>query len=476
MAFEGAIMVPHPPIIIGQIGRGEEKKIQSTIDAYRSAARFLLSKRPQLIVISSPHTTMYSDYFHISPGLEAEGDFSAYRAKEVQIKVTYDQEFVNDLSDRAEMCGIPAGTLGERDRRLDHGTMIPLVFVQEAYRQAGVKIDYKIARVGLSGLPLIEHYRLGMLIAKSADALERRSFFIASGDLSHKLKEDGPYGLSDEGPIYDEKIMDTMGRAAFGELFDFDETFCEKAAECGHKSFVIMAGALDGRALVAKRLSHEGTFGVGYGVCTYDIIGESEERHFAADYEKKRRDKMSELRQSEDTYVRLARRAVEGYVKNASYLSEDEVIGVIEGDSEAFGELTTKRGGTFVSLHKDGQLRGCIGTTGPTQKNIALETASNAVSACSRDPRFSPVSADEVDNIVYSVDILSEPEHIDSPDELDVKHYGVIVKSGSRRGLLLPNLDGVDSVDEQLSIARRKAGIGDMEKVSLERFEVVRHF
>jgi len=116
-----------------------------------------------------------------------------------------------------------------------------------------------------------------------------------------------------------------------------------------------------------------------------------------------------------------------------------------------------------------------VGTTGPTTESVAWEIVQNAMSTCSRDPRFVPVSAGELDDLEYSVDVLGQPEPISSPDQLDVKKYGVIVSCGSRRGLLLPDLEGVDTVERQIDIARQKGGIGPREKYALERFEVVRH-
>ena len=138
--------------------------------------------------------------------------------------------------------------------------------------------------------------------------------------------------------------------------------------------------------------------------------------------------------------------------------------------------MLTERAGVFVSLHKEGRLRGCIGTIGPTRGCVAEEIIENAISASTKDPRFSPVRRDELDALEISVDVLTAPEKIRSRDELDVRRYGVIVSKGRKRGLLLPDLDGVDSVDEQVSIALRKAGLSEREKdVELERFEVLRH-
>ncbi len=462
MAVKGAVMVPHPPLIIPDVGRGQEKAIQATIDAYHEAAKKIASWKPDTVVVLSPHSIMYADYFHISPGTGARGDFGQFRAPQVKIQVQYDTELVEALSQEAEAREIPAGTMGERDSRLDHATMIPLWFLNHYYT------DYKTVRIGLSGLPLSQHYMLGQCIQKAAELCGRNIVVIGSGDLSHKLKEDGPYGFQKEGPEYDSRIMEVMGAAAFDQLFDFTEEFCDKAAECGHRSFVIMAGTLDRLAVKTKKLSYEGTFGVGYGVCTYEVEGRAPERDFLRQYEEKIADEAKRRKEFEDAYVRLARQTIEAYV------GERKQISIPKDLPE---EMYESRAGVFVSLKEEGRLRGCIGTIAPVQKNIAEEIIANAISASTKDPRFHPVHPDELDKLVYSVDVLGTPEAITSPDELDVKRYGVIVTKGRKRGLLLPNLDGVDTVEDQIAIAKQKAGISTYDDaVQLERFEVVRHF
>lgn len=458
------VMVPHPPLIVPEIGRGQEKKIQKTIDSFKRAACFLADAQPETIVIISPHSTAYADYFHISPGPGAKGSFAQFGAGGVRLEVEYDTALVSAISRAADRAGIPAGTLGERDKSLDHGTLVPLYFINEAY---GGEIKARVVRIGLSGLSYSEHYKLGILIREASNAENRKIAVVASGDLSHRLKADGPYGYKEEGPLYDSRIMHVMGNGDFGELFDFEEVFCEAAGECGHRSFIIMAGCFDGMGVRAEKLSYEGPFGVGYGVCIFTPDAEDAKRHFLDEYEKKHRAKINERRQKEDEYVRLARRALETYVR------EGEVIPV---PKDLPDEMLAKRAGVFVSLHKRGQLRGCIGTISATTESIAREIINNAISASTHDPRFNPVSKDELDELEYSVDVLGEIEDISSPQELDVKRYGVIVTSGHRRGLLLSNLEGIDTVEQQIDIAKRKAGIREGEKVSLQRFEVVRHF
>ena len=409
---------------------------------------------------------MYADYFHISPGKGARGSFAGFGAPQETFSVDYDTELVSEICSTADAWEFPAGTLGERDKSLDHAVMVPLWFIEKAYERLGLEKNYRIVRIGLSALPLTDHYRLGQIIRGSVDILGRSAVFVASGDLSHKLQEHGPYGFAKEGPEYDARIMDVCGRGAFGELFDFSETFCENAAECGHRSFVIMAGAFDGTAVNAKALSHQDVTGVGYGLCTFYPDGPDENRRFLDKYLEKMEAETAQKRDQSDEYVKLARKSLE------SYILKRERIPVPDDLPE---EMLNTRAGAFVSIHKNGALRGCIGTIGPTTDCVAQEIIDNAISASTRDPRFPAIGPDELQYLDINVDVLGEPEDIDSEDELDVKKYGVIVSSVGKRGLLLPDLEGVDTVEQQIAIAKQKAGIHRFESVKLQRFEVIRH-
>ena len=460
MSVLAAFLVPHPPMIVPQVGRGSEAQIAATASAYTQVAAELAALEPETIVISTPHSILYSDYFHISPGETADGSFRAFGAPEIRFHETYDRELAEAIQRLARANDLPAGTLGQREKDLDHGVMVPLYFIRRAY-PAG-----RLVRIGLSGLPLTDHYALGRLIARAAEETGRRVVYVASGDLSHKLQHYGPYGFAPEGPVYDQRLMDVCARAAFGELLDFDEALCEKAAECGHRSFVMMAGALDGRAVEAKVLSHEDVTGVGYGVCAFYPKGPDESRRFLDLHLARLEAELAAQRDSADEYVRLARQSLEHYVLRRERMAVPAGLPA---------PLRETRAGAFVSLHKFGKLRGCIGTILPTADCLAREILDNAVSAAVRDPRFDPVRPDELKWLEISVDVLGAPEPIDSPDRLDVKRYGVIVTSGGRKGLLLPDLEGVDTVEDQIAIARRKAGIGPNEPVKLERFSVTRH-
>ena len=165
-------------------------------------------------------------------------------------------------------------------------------------------------------------------------------------------------------------------------------------------------------------------------------------------------------------YVKLAKETLENYVRTGKKIDVPDWVP---------DEFKKRRAGVFVSLKKHGMLRGCIGTIGPVRTSVAEEIIYNAISSGTQDPRFPAVRPEELDDLDYSVDILGAAEKIGSMDELDVKRYGVIVTSGFRRGLLLPDLEGVDTPQEQVNIALQKAGISRSERYEMERFEVIRY-
>lgn len=444
-------LVPHPPLIVNGIGKGDE--IPATKEAYKQIAEEIKLINPQTVVIISPHSVMYSDYIHIAPGGGAKGDFGAFGVKNIKFEAGYDSELTSLIEKLAKERGIHAGALGEKSPVLDHGVMVPLYFIKAE----------RIVRISISGLSVTEHYKLGMCIADAIKRLKRNAVIIASGDMSHKLKADGPYGFAPEGPEFDNFVCDCIRKGGLRELLSIEPSLCESAAECGYKSIVMLLGAFDGIKTDCRLLSYEGPFGVGYLTASFTANGETESllSLISADKQKK----LEKIRASESEYVRIARQNVENFVLTGKKISGGQIS----------QSMLNSRAGVFVSIKKDGMLRGCIGTIRPAQKNIYEEILENGISAASRDPRFDPVEENELDSLVYSVDILSPAEPISSKAELDVNRYGVIARYGRRSGLLLPALEGVNTVDEQISIALRKAGINQDEPYSLERFEVVRH-
>ncbi len=460
MSIIKAFVVPHPPLAVHEVGRGEEEQIRKTIDSYNKVAKEIANIKPETIIITSPHTVLYNDYFHISPGKTATGSFANFGARYVSFNETYDEELVKEIESCCKEINFPAGTKGEVNKELDHGTMVPLYFIEKEYK------DFKLIRIGLSNYSYIDHYKLGQIIKKAVDKLNRKVVFVASGDLSHRLQEYGPYGFIKEGPIYDNKIMETLSKGAFNELLEYDEELVEKAEVCGHNSFIIMSGALDGINVDTVTLSHQDITGVGYGVCIYTPKDNNKERLFLDKYLIKEKNRLIKQREKADDYVQLAVKSIYEYIKHNK---------IIDAPYNINKELLDKKAGVFVSIHKFNRLRGCIGTISATCDNIADEIICNAINASTRDYRFDPITEDELDYLDINVDVLMEPEDIKSKEELDIKKYGVIVSSGIKRGLLLPDIDGINTIDEQIEIAKRKGNIKDNEEIKLQRFEVIRH-
>ena len=263
MSIVAAYVVPHPPLIVPAVGHGQERAIQATVDAYEEVARRIAAHAPDTIVVVSPHAPLYYDCFHVSTGDAAHGDMGRFDAWEAAMNVPCDPSFSAAVSACARARGVPICGSGMRDGELDHATFVPLHFVNERY--AG----YRLVRVGLSGLTPADHREVGRCIAEAACDLDRTCVLVASGDLSHKLKEDGPYGFAPEGPVFDRTVTGLLDEGDLEGLFSIDAAFRDAAAECGLGSFQIMAGALDGVPATHELLSYEGPFGVGYAVAAF---------------------------------------------------------------------------------------------------------------------------------------------------------------------------------------------------------------
>lgn len=505
MGILAAYVVPHPPLIIPTVGRGEERGIQRTINAYNIVAERIVRHNPDVIVLTSPHAPLYRDAFHLTTTPELSGTMAQFNAPKTQLDADINLNLVAALQTCFDDQNIPHVGSSWRDQDMDHATFIPLYFVQNAYERliehapehgATHRTDgpqskshktrwfehqsrhfaYPLIRLGLSGLSSETHRNVGHCIAQALEDTNLNAVVIASGDLSHKLLPNGPYGYVKEGPAFDKEITRIFAANNLDQIFGMNPHLCNEAAECGLRSFEIMAGALEVTEHTGELLSYEGPFGVGYGVAAFEceeteqdqseeqlpcIATDSETPEHAASPNNEQEDT------PQDAYIELARASLTSYITTGTKLAVPANLPP---------EMTHEKAGVFVSLHKHGDLRGCIGTIAATKSNVAEEIIDNAIAASTYDPRFPAVTADEIPELDISVDVLHEPERIKDVSQLDSKRYGVIVSKGMRRGLLLPNLEGVDTVEEQVAIAKQKAGINPRDtRVKLERFEVVRH-
>ncbi len=436
-----AYIVPHPPIAVPEVGGDEIRKIEATEESFAKIAEDIVEYDPETIVIISPHSPLLADAFYISKGHVCEGNLKQFNAPKPSVKYEYDAELADEIVRLARESDVPVVYSDYEAETLDHGIVVPLYFVNREYAKKTHmgRAFYRIVRISPSLLEDDVLSDMGYLIERAIAHIGRRAIIIASGDLSHKLKEDGPYGFIKEGPLFDKAVTDVMKSGRLEDFTKIDKKVNELSANCGYQGFVMLSGALRNYKISPEFLSYEGTFGVGYGFCIF---------------------------RCENWYVRLAKASLESYIRSGKRLSEK--------DTDEYPDfLRNSEAGVFVCIKKHGELRGCIGTILATRKNTLEETVALAVSAGTEDPRFPTVEVNELDQLDYTVDVMGEPEPA-TEAMLNEKVYGVIVSSGYKRGLLLPNLEGVDSVEEQIAISCRKGGIGPGEPYSIERFMVER--
>lgn len=464
MSILSCYLMPHPPIMVPEVGKSQSKIVQDSIESAETIGKEIKDLSPDTVIVISPHGPVFQDAICLYD-FPLKGSLAGFRAPEINLEYETDDKLKEEILSLSKAEKIPVVTSKtvylERfgfPRELDHGVLVPLYFIDK------YTSNFNLIAMAFGMLPYEELYAFGKLLQKAVENTKKNVVIIASGDLSHRLTPDAPAGYSPEGKIFDEKLVAHLKCWDLKSLYNLESSLVEKAGECGLRSIWIMAGSLDGRKVKPKILSYEGPFGVGYCVAKFepDRRDESFIKKLDAEYSKNIKD----IREQEDPYVKLARTTLESYVR-------DEKLPELSTSLPKV--MLSERAGVFVTIKKRGQLRGCIGTFLPTKENIAEEIQKNAISAGCEDPRFPPIRKEELCELVYSVDVLSKPEPVTSLDQLDPKKYGVIVKKGFRRGLLLPNLEGVDTVKEQISIALQKAGISSEEKYEIERFEVKRY-
>ncbi len=454
MSVLSGYLMPHPPIMIEEVGGKEARKVISSINAANTVGSEIAKLSPDTVVIISPHGPIFADALCIYD-FSLKGSLASFGAPEVKMSFERDAELADEVRERANRRGISTVTTSEVGiwkygfkEELDHGVIVPMYFI------AKYSSNFKLMPLSFGMLPYEDLYEFGKLIQESAKVLNKKIVVIASGDLSHRLTKDAPVGYDPYGKIFDEKLVDALRKFDLKALRSIDPVVIDRAGECGLRSVWIMAGALDGCKVEPEVLSYEGPFGVGYCIARFKVAEQKEDSTEKPEKE------------TEDPYVKLARYTLETYVKEG-------VIPPLPKDLPE--EMIEQRAGVFVSIKKGGQLRGCIGTFLPTRKNIAEEIQRNAISTGCEDPRFYPVGKDELCELEYSVDVLTEPVPVYSIDELDPKKYGILVRKGYKSGLLLPDLEGVDTVEQQLRIALAKAGIRLDEDYEIYKFEVERH-
>jgi AmmeMemoRadiSam system protein A/AmmeMemoRadiSam system protein B len=425
--------------MVPEVGGEAIVEVRQSIDAMAEFTGRVIASGARTVVLISPHAPLEADSFVAYNGPTVHGDFARFRAPECHFTAKIDDELLTAITSHAAKEGLQIARLGEHI--LDHGTAVPLYFLIENGWQGN------IVALGYCFLSNADHQRFGACIKHAIDEISRPVAFVASGDLSHRLKPEAPAGYNPNAHLFDEEVVDAIRSCSPDRIVRIDHQLRKLAGECGYRSMLVAIGATEGMVPECEVISYEAPFGVGYMVAQLmNVASQSDEG---------------------DGLPALARQAVETFVTSGTALTPPaDVKGILASRAPCFVSLKTRAG----------DLRGCIGTIEPVKETLAAELIANAVSAATLDPRFPPVSEDELPDLRYSVDVLlpAEPATI---EQLDPRVYGVIVEdeAGDRRGLLLPDIEGVDDAVQQVEIASRKGGIRMGEPVKIWRFKVERY-
>lgn len=446
--IEFAGLMPHAPVLIPSVGGRTFPRVQATAEAMDTVARHALAAHPETVVIISPHSPRKLGSFGLWYTLRLRGSLEQFGAPDETVDLPLDRAFTERIEVEAGLRGLSTWRITRRE--LDHGALVPLHFLAlRGWDGPTVIIGLDMPQEG--GLD-----EIGQAIGAAARGLKRRTAVIASGDMSHKLTPEAPAGYDPDGHRFDDAFVGLLRKGAFGEISRIDPALQERAAEDVVDSTRVALAASESRPEGHHEvLSYEGPFGVGYCVAIlYEREGNGAPEGAPEGPAGKRISRLEDLPE-------VARCAVETRLGKGP----DAPPFFAEGEAAA-------RAGVFVTLETvAGRLRGCVGVMVPNGPDLVRETWRMAVSAALSDSRFPPVEAEELPGLRFSVTVLGAVEPVASVAQLDPAVYGVVVSAGDgRTGVLLPALQGIDSVDRQLSIAREKAGIAPDEPVRIKRF------
>lgn len=449
-------IAPHPPIMVPEVGGEAIAEVRSSIEAMAELTERVIASGAETVILISPHAPLDPYGFVAYQDVKLFGDFAHFRAPSSTVIAELDGELLDAI---ARFAGKQAfEVLALEGQNLDHGTAVPLYFLQRNGWHG------RVVALGYSFLSNEDHLRFGRSIREAADFIGRPVAFIASGDLSHRLKPGAPAGYYTDAHLFDEEVVAALQAGSPERVINIDQELRKQAGECGYRSMLVAFGVARGLQPAPQVLNYEAPFGVGYLVAQLVRSvppARVEQSGTAAAKSEQDISTGAEL-------ASLARRTVETFVADGTIIKPPAPL----------PQDLNQRAACFISIKTlRGDLRGCIGTIQPGKETLAEEVITNAISAATNDPRFPPIARAELPGLKYSVDVLSEPEPAQMID-LDPLVYGVIVEEegkARRRGLLLPNLSGIDTAEKQVELASRKAGIPPGSKLRLLRFRADRY-
>lgn len=480
MALLKGYLMPHAPTFIDSIGGDRLHQVNTTREAMYKVADEIARLKPDLIIVISPHGPIFSDAITIYNQNNYFGNFKPFGEYDLRYSFSKDQEFINSFNQYNYQEQGDFYCLNESQFKsfqvqteLDHGILVPLHFIKERYK------NFKLVAMSYGSFSYHRLMKNGEILGDFIHQIDKRVVVIASGDMSHALKDSGPYEYHEDGKKFDQEIKMKLTLNKPYEIFKFPQEIIENAKECGLRSYALLMGILNNCQLESKVLSYEAPYGVGYLVASFELVGENTEDEVEQIYNYYKH-RLEAIRNNEDDIVIFARKIIEAYVttgKRPIVISKGDTVLINEQflTSDRYKQMSQITRGCFVSLHLDGSLRGCIGTIGATESNVLYEISKNAVASCSKDNRFNPVELEELERLEIKVDILSELSPLSSLEQLNPRKFGVVVRKGYKQGVLLPELEGINTVEQQIEIASQKGGFAVDEIEEILCFTVDRY-
>jgi len=419
-------LTAHPPILLTEVGGAESQRLRATAQAMQELDGILATASAGLAIVVSPHSPSSMTSLPVRRATRVAGDLARFRAPQVRIEADVDLELAGALVVEGQRAGF-ALTWAE-DSELDHGVVVPLYLLPRTMAHK------RCVFLGVSGWPLRRFVEFGTWLQQRLR--DRAAILIASGDLSHRLTEEAPYGFRPEGQLFDRLVIDALRGHEWERIEGVDPDLVEEAGECGLRPLGILLGAARAAGLTSQVLSYEGPFGVGYPVAAFTAS------RVGLDIQD------------------LGRRAIETYLRSRQLIDPPQPLPVEWQAPSA----------AFVTLRKNGEMRGCVGSIRPTEATAAHELIRYAVASAVRDPRFEPVRLDELSQLTIRVQLLDPAEPIADISRLDPRTYGIIVRSGERQALLLPDIAEIVTPEQQVRAACQKAGIDRHAALQVERF------
>ncbi|MBI2606786.1 MAG: AmmeMemoRadiSam system radical SAM enzyme [Deltaproteobacteria bacterium] len=466
------VLMCHAPIVIPEIAGRRARLVRRSSEAMREAAAHLVAARPDVIIVLSPHAPRLESAFGVMDGKELSGDFRQFGCPWIGVRAPNDAK-ARDLIFQSARGGGGIAIEPLRAGALDHGAMVPMWFLANAgWNGRTVVVSFPYS-------PKHEECRaMGRAIADAARRAGERWAILASGDMSHRLTPDAPSGYHPEAKKFDRAFSENLAAGRFDAAVSIDPALRDLAAEDVVDSVEIAAAATGFSASGTRVLSYEGPFGVGYLIAILHAEGTPSRMIPDESADRENRSAPGLHRKLLDS----AREAIRKHLNKAAPAPDATADAAPSATPNATTEPCEAKDahlarGVFVTLwtkSAGGQkaLRGCIGRHARLYDTLPEEIADCAVSSATQDPRFSPVTLQELAGLSIEIALLEKPERVSDLSLLDPATYGVIVKSGWRQATLLPGIEGIETVEDQLLAVTKKAGIKPDDPLTVFRFPV----